>query len=159
MRYTDYVNSGKLQTDICLDEFLKLFMNHKSTKLEDITELKKVFKVVGKTGEDPSSIPNIDQENFINFLKLRGEAFKDKDFNKYVKPLFQQNLSIDKKNIGDEPNDNFGIEESTISYEWFIKDILKLKEDMNPILETNTPSSSRQTVKIVVDEVEPSIKA
>ena len=82
MRYTDYVNSGKLQTDICLDELLKLFMNHKSTKLEDITELKKVFKVVGKTGEDPSSIPNIDQENFINFLKLRGEAFKDKDFNK-----------------------------------------------------------------------------
>ena len=121
--------------------------------------MKKVFKVVGKTGEDPSSIPNIDQENFINFLKIRGEAFKDKDFNNYVKPLFQQNLSIDKKNIGDEHNDNYGIEESTISYEWFIKDILKLKEDMNPILETDTPSSSRQTVKIVVDEVEPSIKA
>ena len=148
MRYTDYVNSGKLQTDICLDEFLKLFMNHKSTKGEEITELRKVFKIIGKSEEDPSSIPKID-----------GEAFKDKDFKNHVTPLFQQNLSIDNSNSGDEACEHYGIDESSVSYEWFTEDILKLKEDINMILGTENPSSTYQSVKIVVDEVEPSIKA
>ena len=68
-----YVNSGKLQTDICLDEFLKLFMNHKSTKGEEITELRKVFKIIGKSEEDPSSIPKIDRDDLIIFLKVLTE--------------------------------------------------------------------------------------
>ena len=159
MRYTDYVNSGKLQSDICLDEFVKLFMNHKSTKGEEITELRKVFKIVGKTCEDPSSIPQIDREEFINFLKSRGEAFKDKDFKNHVMPLFQQNVSIDKTDHGEEAPDNYGIEESSVSYEWFSQDILKLKEDININSGTEIPYSSHQNVKIVVDDVEPSIKA
>lgn len=159
MRYTDYVNSGKLQTDICLDEFLKLFMNHKSTKGEEITELRKVFKIIGKTSEaeDPSSIPTIDREDFISFLKSKGEAFKEKDFKNHVMPLFQQNLSIDKTDTG-EACENYGIEESSVSYESFTKDILKIKEDIN-IFGTEIPYSSHQNVTIVVDEVEPSIKA
>ena len=159
MRYTDYVNSGKLQTDICLDEFLKLFMNHKSTKGEEITELRKVFKIIGKSEEDPSSIPKIDRDDLINFLKSRGEVFKDKDFRNHVTPLFQQNLSIDNSNSGDEACEHYGIEESSVSYEWFTNDILKLKEDINMISGTENPASTHQRVKIVVDEVEPSIKA
>ena len=76
-------------------------MNHKSTKGEEITELRKVFKIIGKSEEDPSSIPKIDREELINFLKSRGEAFKDKDFKNHVTPLFQQNLSIDNSNSAD----------------------------------------------------------
>ena len=157
MRYTDYVNSGKLQTEICLDEFLKLFMNHKSTKGEEITELRKVFKIIGKPSEDPSSIPTIDREDFISFLKSKGEAFKEKDFKNHVMPLFQKNLSIDKTDTG-EACENYGIEESSVSYESFTQDILKIKEDIN-IFGTEIPHSSHQNVTIVVDEVEPSIKA
>ena len=134
-------------------------MNHKSTKGEEITELRKVFKIVGKMGEDPSSIPKIEREEFINFLKSRGEAFKDKDFKNHVMPLFQQNVSIDNYGPGEEACENYGIEESSVTYEWFTQDILKLKEDINMISRAAEHPYSSQNVKIVVDEVEPSIKA
>ena len=62
-------------------------------------------------------------------------------------------------NSGDEACEHYGIEESSVSYEWFTNDILKLKEDINMISGTENPASTHQRVKIVVDEVEPSIKA
>ena len=74
-------------------------------------------------------------------------------------PLFQQNVSIDKTDLGEEAPDNYGIEESSVSYEWFTQDILKLKEDISITAGTEIPFSSHQNVKIVVDDVEPSIKA
>ena len=159
MKYVDYVNTGKLRTDIGLEEFLKLFINHKPSKGEEITELRKVFKIVGQSHEDPGNIPPISREAFINFLKTRGEAFKEKDFNSYIKPLFEEKTSSESTVSADGENkDNYNIEETDISYEWFIKEILKIKDNFIPSNEADK-NSDYKNIQIVLDDQEPVIKA
>ena len=136
MRYTDYVNSGKLKTEISFDEFLKLFINHKQVVGEELSELKKVFKIIGKDNGDQMTIPEIEYEEFMDFLKTRGEMFKEKDFNFYFKTLTGNQEDVDDKS-------------KTISHGWLMQEILKIKEDID-----NTSN-----IEIVVDSQEPIIKA
>ena len=136
MRYTDYVNSGKLKTEISFDEFLKLFINHKQVVGEELSELKKVFKIIGKDNGDQLTIPEIEYEEFMDFLKTRGEMFKEKDFNFYCKTLAGNQEDVDDKS-------------KTISHGWLMQEILKIKEDID-----NTSN-----IEIVVDSQEPIIKA
>ena len=136
MRYTDYVNSGKLKTEISFDEFLKLFINHKQVVGEELSELKKVFKIIGKDNGDQLTIPEIEYEEFMDFLKTRGEMFKEKDFNFYFKTLTGNQEDVDDKS-------------KTISHGWLMQEILKIKEDID-----NTSN-----IEIVVDSQEPIIKA
>ena len=63
---------------------------------EDISELMKVFKIIEKEKEKQDQTPTISRNDFINFLKTRGEIFKEKDFVNCVKPLFNQNESHEK---------------------------------------------------------------
>ena len=136
VRYTDYVNSGKLKTEISFDEFLKLFINHKQVVGEELSELKKVFKIIGKDNDDQMNIPEIEYEEFMDFLKTRGEMFKEKDFNFYFKTLTGNQEDVDDKS-------------KTISHGWLMQEILKIKEDID-----NTSN-----IEIVVDSQEPIIKA
>ena len=136
VRYTDYVNSGKLKTEISFDEFLKLFINHKQVVGEELSELKKVFKIIGKDNGDQMIIPEIEYEEFMDFLKTRGEMFKEKDFNFYFKTLTGNQEDVDDKS-------------KTISHGWLMQEILKIKEDID-----NTSN-----IEIVVDSQEPIIKA
>ena len=136
VRYTDYVNSGKLKTEISFDEFLKLFINHKQVVGEELSELKKVFKIIGKDNGDQLTIPEIEYEEFMDFLKTRGEMFKEKDFNFYFKTLTGNQEDVDDKS-------------KTISHGWLMQEILKIKEDID-----NTSN-----IEIVVDSQEPIIKA
>ena len=136
VRYTDYVNSGKLKTEISFDEFLKLFINHKQVVGEELSELKKVFKIIGKDTGDQMTIPEIEYEEFMDFLKTRGEMFKEKDFNFYFKTLTGNQEDVDDKS-------------KTISHGWLMQEILKIKEDID-----NTSN-----IEIVVDSQEPIIKA
>ena len=136
VRYTDYVNSGKLKTEISFDEFLKLFINHKQVVGEELSELKKVFKIIGKDNGDQMNIPEIEYEEFMDFLKTRGEMFKEKDFNFYFKTLTGNQEDVDDKS-------------KTISHGWLMQEILKIKEDID-----NTSN-----IEIVVDSQEPIIKA
>ena len=136
MRYTDYVNSGKLKTEISFDEFLKLFINHKQVVGEELSELKKVFKIIGKDNGDQLTIPEIEYEEFMDFLKTRGEMFKEKDLNFYFKTLTGNQEDVDDKS-------------KTISHGWLMQEILKIKEDID-----NTSN-----IEIVVDSQEPIIKA
>ena len=136
VRYTDYVNSGKLKTEISFDEFLKLFINHKQVVGEELSELKKVFKIIGKDNGDQMNIPEIEYEEFMDFLKTRGEMFKEKDFNFYFKTFTGNQEDVDDKS-------------KTISHGWLMQEILKIKEDID-----NTSN-----IEIVVDSQEPIIKA
>ena len=131
VRYTDYVNSGKLKAEISFDEFLKLFINHKQVVGEELSELKKVFKIIGKYNGDQMNIPEIEYEEFMDFLKTRGEMFKEKDFNFYFKTLTGNQEDVDDKS-------------KTISHGWLMQEILKIKEDID-----NTSN-----IEIVVDSQE-----
>ena len=72
-----------------LEDFLPLFCNHKPARGDDIADLKKVFKIIGKdSNEDPNTIPDINREDLIEFLKSGGDVFKEKDFNQFLTPLF-----------------------------------------------------------------------
>lgn len=126
IKYKDYMNAGQLLNEITLEEFIQLFVNHKPVTKEDLGELKKVFKILGdeKAKEDPNATPDVTREEFLNFLKTRGEHFKEKDLITFVKPLFEQNSSDTEDQEGEE---NYHIRE-TISIDWFIEDVLKGKQ-------------------------------
>ena len=118
-------------------------------KGEDISELKKVFKIIGKETENQDEIPSINKNDFINFLKTRGEMFKEKDFINFVKPLFDKNGSQEEAGEADE---DFNISEN-ISYNTLIN-VLKIPES----LKTDS-RISKQNLQIVLDDQEPEIKA
>ena len=151
VKYSDYVNTGKLRTDLGLEECLKLFINHKPSKGEDISELKKVFKIIGKETEKQEETPSINRNDFINFLKTRGEVFKEKDFLNYVKPLFDKKGS-QEETAGAENEEDFSIYEN-ISYSTLI-DVLKIPESIK-----TDSRISKQNLQIVLDDQEPEIKA
>merc|ERR1712098_422173 len=125
IKYKDYMNAGQLLNEITLEEFIQLYINHRPIIKEDFVELKKVFKIFGdeKAKEDPNTTPDVTRKEFINFLKTRGENFKEKDLLSYVKPLFEQTSSDVEDHEWEE---NYRIRE-TISIDWFIEDVLKGK--------------------------------
>ena len=49
-----------------------LFINHKPVRGEDISELKKVFKIIGKEKEKEDEELTVSRSELINFLRSRG---------------------------------------------------------------------------------------
>ena len=140
MKYSDYVKTGKLRVDVGLEECLKLFLNHKPVKGEDISELKKVFKIIGKQTEKEEDPHTISRTQFINFLRARGEIFKEKDFINSVRPLFDQKGSQEKSVDDDE---YYNIAEEEISYYQFTTDVLKIPDSVKV---------DKQNLQIVLEE-------
>lgn len=140
VKYSDYVNTGKLRVDVGLEECLKLFINHKPVRGEDISELKKVFKIIGKEKENEDDQLAVGRTDLINFLKTRGEIFKEKDFISCVRPLFGKNGS-QEKNIEDDEFHN--ITEEDLSYYKFTNDVLKIPE---------TIKVDKENLQIVLEE-------
>ena len=140
VKYSDYVNTGKLRVDLGLEECLKLFINHKPVRGEDISELKKVFKIIGKPKEKEEDQLAVGRTELINFLKTRGEIFKEKDFINCVRPLFGKNGS-QERNIEDD--EFYAMTEEEISYHTFTNDILKIPE---------TIKVDRENLQIVLEE-------
>ena len=162
IKYSNYVNTGQLETDIVLEDFLQLFLNHKPVKGEDISELEKVFKIIGKNNnEDQNTVPNINRHNLIDFLKSRGDTFKEKDFNQYVKPLFTSNYSnTPREDVQEEHNEFYHIPEE-ISYKDFVRGALKISENFSFKSElTRGVSLNNDTnLQIVLDDNDLPIKA
>ena len=140
VKYSDYVNTGKLRVDLGLEECLKLFINHKPVRGEDISELKKVFKIIGKPKEKEEDQLAVGRTELINFLKTRGEIFKEKDFINCVRPLFGKNGSQDK-NIDDD--EFYNITEEELSYDKFTNEVLKIPE---------TIKVDKENLQIVLEE-------
>ena len=140
MKYSDYVNTGKLRVDLGLEECLKLFINHKPVRGEDISELKKVFKIIGKQKEKEEDQLVVGRSELINFLKTRGEIFKEKDFLNCVRSLFGKSVSQEKNTEEDE---YYNITEEEISYHNFTNDVLKIPD---------TIKVDRENLQIVLEE-------
>ena len=116
MKYIDYVDSGKIKSEIGLEDFAKLFLNHRPIIAEQLSELSKVFKIAGQHSDDPGVVPDIRREDFLAFLKTRGETFKERDFVTFFKPLLGGQVEQ-----AEDDMETFNLQ-STISYEWFTKE-------------------------------------
>ena len=119
----DYVNTGKLKSQISLEEFSNIFLNHKPPHSDDTEELKKVFKIINleasKDKDENKDSDQVSRDDLVCFLKSKGEIFKEKDFVNYISPLFRINDSDEKNN---EEHYNF---EETVTYEKLVE-VLKL---------------------------------
>ena len=162
IKYSDYVNTGSLQTHVTLLEFLRLFLNHRPTAGEEIGQLKKLFKMIGEE-EEQEELPSIGRQRFIDFLKYKGEAFKEKDFVEYVAPLFgykreEEGLfdNRDKRKVDDDGQDFYNIPK-IITYEEFVKDALKFPESVKSNLVTSDVSVEIP-FEAVIDEAGPPIQ-
>ena len=156
----DYMENGKLRTDINLEEFIKLFINHRPTTQDDeLMELQKVFKVLGsrKSTENQNDSLTIESEELLNFLKTTGEVFKERDIRSYLKPLLDGISLIDKSDENDS-SEPFQIEQSEIPFNWFVSDVLKLKENdfVSINTATNENTNSKDNIKVVMNDEDPS---
>ena len=163
IKYSNYVNTGQLENEIVLEDFLQLFLNHRSSKGEEISELEKVFKVIGKdTNEDQNSIPNLSRSCFVNFLKTRGDVFKEKDFKQFVKPLFTSNYSNTSEEVDAEEDHNefYHIPEE-INYKDFVRGALKISDTFTfkPEVTRGVSMSNEAGLQIVLDDEDLPIKA
>merc|ERR1712105_390999 len=142
-----------------MQDFLRLFLNHRPARGEDTAQLEKVFKVIGKDQmEDPSEVPDISRQQLISFLKNHGEFFKDRDFHQHIKILFSGTEPVGEE---EEHNEFFHIPEQ-VTYKDFVSDALKLpslltcRGDLSKVDHSSTSASNLQ---LVIDEEEPPIKA
>ena len=141
VKYTDYVDSGRIKSDIGLEEFARLFLNHRPVIGEQYSELEKVFKIIGKHSEDAT--PDVSREEFLSFLKTRGETYKEKDLLTFLKPLLDGKV----EQSGDD-SETFNLQ-SRISYDWFTKEMLKIKDNLGDATNIN----------VVIDDQTTTIKA
>ena len=76
----------------------------------------------------------------INFLRTRGEIFKEKDFISCVRPLFGKTGSDEKTG---EDEEFYNINEEEISYTKFTTEVLKIPD---------TIKVDRENLQIVLEE-------
>ena len=156
VKYMDYMEDGKLRTDINLEEFVKLFINHRPTIREDeISELQKVFKVLSskKNNENQNDAITIESEDLLNFLKTNGDVFKERDIKNYLKPLFD-GISLIEKPDDIDASEPFQIEQSEITFTSFVNDVLKMKDNGYEKIKhaVGDNSSVRDNIKIVLND-------
>ena len=113
------MDTGKIKSDIGMEDFAKLFLNHRPEIGEQLSELTKVFQVAGQHSDEPGVVPDISRQDFLAFLRTRGETFKERDFMTFLKPLLEGKV----EQVEDDP-ETFNLQ-SSISYEWFTKELLK----------------------------------
>ena len=155
-KYSGYVTSGQLETQIALQEFLHLFLNHRPAKGEDTVQLEKVFKVMGSEQvEEPGHVPTVTRDQFVNFLKNHGEFFKDRDFQQFVKPLFSSGADTAEE---EESHNEFHHIPEELTYRDFVTGALKLPEVVACRGELPRVAASAR-IELVLDQDEPPIKA
>ncbi|KAI4889394.1 hypothetical protein NFI96_034080 [Prochilodus magdalenae] len=77
VKFSRYAETGKYVTDIDLDEFIKLYVNHRPTFGISKEELSRAFQVLGMPNE--SGQPVITRDGLLEFLQARGERMTDED--------------------------------------------------------------------------------
>ena len=90
LTYTDYASSGKETTHITLEQFIRLYLNHRPVSGVSIAEIDRAFKLLEATSKDSRGITWAVLEGF---LSERGEAISEKEMRTLVSTLIGDKAS------------------------------------------------------------------
>lgn len=73
VKFSKYVDTGEQVTKINLEDFIKLYVNHRPAFGLSMTEIQRAFQVLGYGNENGDRV--IDRGNLLLLLQRRGELF------------------------------------------------------------------------------------
>lgn len=103
IKYSSFVTTGTMNTDVHVDTLFKVFMNHRLYQGKDFHMLEHAFNTM-KNNQGLGNKTHISSHKFFQFLKNEGETFNQRDFTKYLAPLFIGQSKNDEEtfNVPDE---------------------------------------------------------
>ena len=103
IKYSSFVSTGTINTDVHVDTLFKVFINHRPYQGKDLLLLEDAFNTM-KKNQGLGTKTHISRLKFFQFLKKEGETFKQRDFTKYLSPLFVGQSENDEEtfNVPDE---------------------------------------------------------
>ncbi|KAM6931381.1 cilia- and flagella-associated protein 251 [Xenentodon cancila] len=141
LKFSKYAETGKHVTDISLEDFIKLYLNHRPAFGISIDEISRAFHILGRT--DNTGKPVVLRHELLEFLQLRGERMTEEE----LKQCFARLLSLSEDEKEEETLCGAGggaeysgesVIPDEISMETFIHSILGLT---SAVEQTGGPSS------------------
>ncbi|XP_043968518.1 cilia- and flagella-associated protein 251 [Gambusia affinis] len=141
IKFSRYAETGKYVTDIDLEDFIKLYINHRPAFGLSSEELVQAFNVLGK--KNVIRNPIILKSEMIKFLQARGEHMTEEEVAECLTTL----LGVNEKEEEEEEKKEVLVEEHSlgsviperISVELFTHQILGLPLGIKQRIRTSTP--------------------
>uniref|UniRef100_A0A3P8UDA3 Cilia- and flagella-associated protein 251 n=1 Tax=Amphiprion percula TaxID=161767 RepID=A0A3P8UDA3_AMPPE len=99
VKFSKYAETGKYVTDIDLEEFIKLYVNHRPACSTSSNELVQAFHIIGNC--DSTGQPVLQRRELLELLQLRGEHMTEEE----VAECFATVLGGDYLLEGEIPNE------------------------------------------------------
>ncbi|KAI1901168.1 hypothetical protein AGOR_G00057410 [Albula goreensis] len=127
VKYSRYAETGEIVTDIDLDEFIKLYINHRPVVDRSREDLQHAFSVLGQLNERGERV--IKRDEMLHLLQTRGEPMTEEELAECFAILLGANVEGGLPELGGfDCKDSADLLESVlpeeISLETFIVDIL-----------------------------------
>lgn len=71
VKFSKYAETGKYVTDIDIEEFIKLYVNHRPAFSISSNDVVKAFRVLGSI--DSTGQPVLQRQELLEFLQVRGK--------------------------------------------------------------------------------------
>ncbi|XP_074061664.1 cilia- and flagella-associated protein 251 isoform X1 [Macrotis lagotis] len=89
VKFSEYVDTGKLVDSINLPEFVKVYINHRPPFGQTMSEIRNAFKVLGYLNKDGKMA--IKREDFLELLLTKGEHMTEEELSDCFSTLFGLN--------------------------------------------------------------------
>ncbi|KAM9391470.1 cilia- and flagella-associated protein 251 [Pholidichthys leucotaenia] len=149
VKFSKYAQTGQYVTDIDLNEFIKLFVNHRPAFGISSTELVKAFRVLGHT--DSTGQPVLQRHELLELLRVRGEHMTEEEVAECFATLLGHSEEEEEGAVGGSEHD-IPKNDSEYSLRSAIPDEISLETFTSHIL--GFPSSAEESDKIHVSQEE-----
>ncbi|CAJ1068172.1 cilia- and flagella-associated protein 251 isoform X1 [Xyrichtys novacula] len=157
VKFSKYAETGKYVTDIDLEEFIKLFVNHRPAFGITSTELAQAFQVLG--GCDGTGQTTLQRHELLKVLQTRGEHMTEEEVAECFTTLLKLNKERGEEEEKEEEEEGGDPEYSwqcaipdEISLETFTDDILGFPSSTEN--QTGLPHQSDESKRLSASEGE-----
>ncbi|XP_001506270.3 cilia- and flagella-associated protein 251 isoform X1 [Ornithorhynchus anatinus] len=97
IKFSNYVDTGKLVTEISLPDFIKVYINHRPAFGQTMSGIRNSFQVLGYTNKKGEKA--IKRDDFLKLLQTKGEHMTEEELSECFATLF----GLNPEGWGSEP--------------------------------------------------------